>query len=79
MPVGCRNVAATFEEHFMSDTTSLIAELTSLAAAQPEPLAGCLSRVSELLASHDKLIKNLQYRVDQLETRMAYVDPHRGC
>lgn len=63
----------------MSDTTSLIAEFTSLATAQPEQIATCLGQLSELLIAQDKLIKNLQYRVDQLETRMAYVDPHRGC
>lgn len=63
----------------MSDITSQINDIIELAASKPEQAAACLSRIGEVLLAQDKLIQNLLYRVDQLETRMAYVDPHRGC
>lgn len=68
----------------MTDLQNLATQLAAVAEgsdlnSRRAELNAVLKTLVDIMQEHAQVLRNLQARVDQLETRMAYVDPHRGC
>ena len=65
----------------LSDSIKRLSELL----AQPDlntgraELGAVVAQLGDAFESHEKSIRNLLSRVDQLEIHVTYLNPHRGC
>ncbi len=68
----------------MTEVSESVSQLKTLLSdsdlnARRTELVSVVAQLGESLESHDKSIRNLLSRVDQLEIHMTYLNPHRGC
>ena len=68
----------------MTEVSESISQLKTLLSdsdlnARRAELVSVVTQLGEAFESHDKSIRNLLSRVDQLEIHVTYLNPHRGC